>query len=184
MENRRDEFDELRSRAIQRLENPSLLPNSDNLKHFRPVLRLWNYPAFGNDTAWVFYKPLPQVNSQAPALIKKAVWNKKADQERFLQPMTGLKEGFHLTPTFDTASAEIDRPILSGLCESLSKIVIPPFVEDERIGVDGEHFGIETLGAFHSAKISWWSTFPEEWKEINQWFEITVKFAEEQFRSR
>jgi len=63
----------------------------------------------------------------------------------------------------------------------LSKIKIPPFLDVEMNGRDGELFGVETLDYFYNAKISWWSEYPEEWKELADWYEKIKTFLEEQF---
>lgn len=177
MKVRDDEWQELSKRALEILEKPALLLNAVDLRHFRPVLRLAHHPTFGDEKIWVFYRPRPQIDPQPKPRINSITWNKRADRERLFQPLAGLREGFHLSPTFEVSSAEIEKRDFEELLNGLSKIEMPPFLPDEMLGLDGEHFEAETLGNYHSAKVKWWSVYSEEWRELADWFDKATEKA-------
>ena len=75
--------------------------------------------------------------------------------------------------------SEVEK--LKKINDKLTEISLPPFIKDEILGLDGEHFGVETLGNYHNARITWWSSFPKEWEELINWFEKIRRFLEEKF---
>jgi hypothetical protein len=164
------------------LDNPRFLPKDFATKHFNPILHLWISPTFAPDKHWVFYKPIQHLNPLPKPIIRQIIWQKQNDYERLHKPLTGLKEGFHIEPSLQINSIEIEQKMLQTWLENLSKINFPAFSIDEHLGLDGERFGIETFGFFNSAKITWWSSYPEEWQEIVTWYEKVRKFLEEKFK--
>ncbi|MBX7173679.1 MAG: hypothetical protein K1X72_22105 [Pyrinomonadaceae bacterium] len=181
IENREKEWQQLQSNASQILDNPKLLPIDEKTKNFIPILHLWISPTFTPEKHWIFYKPQSQINPQPKPLIKQVIWKKTEDFKRLNEPLVGIKEGFHLEPTFEIKLAEIELEKLIKIIVNLAKISLPPFIKDEILGLDGEHFGIETLGNYHNARVIWWSSFPKEWKELINWFEKKRIFLEEKF---
>lgn len=180
-ESRQEEWVELEAKALRMLENPRLLSDDAATKHFLPVLHLWVAPGFTPSIHWVIYNPRLQIDPQPKPLIKQIIWDRQADFKRLYDPMTGLKEGFHTEPTFVTQIAEIEKDQLNDISAELANISITPFVRDETLGLDGEHFGVETLGSYHATKIFWWSSYPEDWKELVDWFEKTRHFLQKKF---
>lgn len=180
-ENREKEWLNLLSKATQMLENPRLLPTDRKNKQFNPTLHLWISPSFTPAKHWIFYKPQLQINPQPKPVVREIVWERIKDYERLHNPLVGLKEGFHTEPTFNIKTIEVEKEFFDKLHNDLAKIQITPFIKNEILGLDGEHFGVETLGSYHSAKITWWSSFPEEWRELVDWYEKVRKFLEENF---
>jgi hypothetical protein len=184
IENREKEWQELHTKATQMLENPRLLPKDETNKLFIPILHLWISPTFTNEKHWVFYKPQTQINPPPKPFVQQLIWRKDADFQRLNNPLIGLQEGFHIEPTFEIKTVEIENEIYQKFYESLAKIELPAFIKEEVFGLDGENFGIETLGFYHNAKITWWSAFPKEWQNLVEWFEKIRKFLEENFNDR
>jgi hypothetical protein len=180
-ENREKEWQNLLTKATQMLENPHLLPTDRKNKQFNPILHLWVSPTFTPDKHWVFYTPQHQLNPQPKPIVRQIIWRKEMDYQRLNNPLIGLEEGFHTEPTFETKTVEIEKEIFDKLHNDLAKIQLPPFIKDEILGLDGEHFGVETLGFYHNAKITWWSTFPEEWKELVDWYKGVKGFLDKHF---
>jgi len=182
IEKREKEWQELEAKAMRMLENPRLLPKDETTKNFAPTLHLWITPTFTPDKHWVFYKPRPQINPPPKPFVRQLIWQKQSDFKRLNDPLTGLQEGFHAEPTFETRTVEIEKEMLEILYQQLSEIRFPAFVRDEILGLDGERFGVEILGFYHQARVSWWSVYPKEWQEIVVWFEKTQKLLEENFK--
>ncbi len=180
-ENREKGWQELEAKVRHILNNPRLLPKDLRIKQFTQTLHLWISPTFTPEIHWTFYKPNLQINPQPNPIIQQMIWRKDADYQRLNNPLIGLQEGFHTEPTFEIKTIEIEKELFDKIHKNLAKIQIPPFMKDEILGLDGEHFGVETLGSYHSAKISWWSSYPKEWQSLIDWFEKTIAFVEKKF---
>jgi hypothetical protein len=181
-ENRGKEWQELETKAIQMLENPRFLPKDETSKNFLPTLHLWISPTFTPEKHWVFYKPQRQLNPQPQPFVRQMIWQKQSDFQRLNNPLIGLQEGFHTEPTFETKTVEIEKQMLENLHQQLSEIRFPAFAKDEILGLDGERFGVEILGFYHQARVSWWSVYPKEWQKLVDWFEKNQRFLEEKFK--
>lgn len=181
IENRENEWQELQANVRRVLDNPRLLPKDTTTKHFIPTLHLWVSPTFTPDKHWVFYKPQAQINPQPKPIVKQIIWRKEMDFQRLNNPLIGLQEGFHSDPTFEIKTVEIETEIYQKFHDNLVKIQLSAFIKDEILGLDGEQFGVETLGFYHNAKITWWSIYPKEWQELVEWFERTREFLEGKF---
>lgn len=180
-ENREKEWLNLLTKAMQMLDNPRLLPKELQIRQFNQTLHLWISPTFTPEKHWVFYTPQPRLNPQPKPIVRQIIWQKEKDYQRLNNPLIGLKEGFHTEPTFEIKTIEIEKEDFDKIHHELAKIAVTPFIKDEILGLDGEHFGVETLGFYHNAKITWWSSFPNEWEELVDWYEKVRKFLEEKF---
>ena len=184
LEKREKEWFELEAKAKQMLENVRLLPQAETTKNFVPTLHLWISPTFTPEKHWIFYKPRPQINPQPQPLVRQLIWQKQRDFNRLNDPLTGLREGFHAEPTFETKTVEIEKETLETWHQQLSEIRFPAFARDEVFGLDGETFGVEIIGFYHQARVAWWSVYPQEWQKLVDWFEKIQDFLEEKFNDR
>lgn len=182
IERREKEWQELEAKASQMLWNFQLLPKDETTRNFTPTLHLWISPTFTPEKHWFFYKPRPQINPQPKPFVRQMIWQKQSDFKRLNDPLTGLQEGFHAEPTFETKTVEIAKEMLENLHQKLSEIRFPAFVKDEILGLDGERYGVEIVGFYHQARVSWWSVYPKEWQELVRWFEKIQEFLEESFK--
>lgn len=182
IENRETEWQNLQAKALQMLENPRILPKDLQIKNFNQTLHLWISPTFTPEKHWIFYTPQPQINPPPKPIVQQIIWQRTADFQRLNDPLIGLQEGFHIEPTFEIKTIEIEKEYYSKIRTELSKIQIPPFIEVESDGRDGEIFGVETLDLFYSGRITWWSSPPFEWNELDDWYEKVRKFLEEKFK--
>lgn len=180
-ERREKEVWELEQNALRMLENPNLLPQDETTKHFSPTLHLWISPTFTPDKHWFFYKPQRQLNPQPKPFVRQMIWLRENDLRRLSDPLVGLQEGFHPEPTFEIKKVEIEKEIFENLHKQLSELSFPAFAKDEILGLDGERYGVETLGFYHRARVSWWSVYPDEWNNLVEWFEKTRNFLENEF---
>ena len=182
IEKREKEWQELELKARQMLENPQLLPKDETTRNFTPTLHLWITPTFTPEKHWVFYKPRPQINPPPKPFVRQMIWRKESDFQRLNDSLTGLQEGFHAEPTFETKTALIEKEMFETLHQQLSEIRFPAFARDEIRGLDGESCGVEILGFYHQARVSWWSVYPDDWQELVRWFEKIQEFLEENFK--
>jgi hypothetical protein len=182
IEKREKEWQELERKALQMLENPQFLPKDETTRHFAPTLHLWISPTFTPDKHWIFYKPRPQINPPPNPFVRQMIWQRQSDFQRLNDPLVGLREGFHIEPTFETKTVEIEREMPKNLHRQLSEISFPAFANEEILGLDGEKFGIEIIGFYHQARVSWWSVYPKEWQKLVDWFEKTQEFLEKSFK--
>lgn len=177
IEDRENEWQNLQAKALQMLENPRILPKDLQVKHFNQTLHLWISPTFTPEKHWVFYTPQPQINPQPKPIVQQIIWQKDADFKR----LNDSFEDFSIEPTFEIRTLEIDREFYREIRLKLAKIKLPPFLEVEISGRDGEIFGVETLDLFYIGRIIWWSECPNEWKELSDWHEKIRSFLEEKF---
>jgi hypothetical protein len=171
-EHREREFAELSARAEELLERPDV-----RLPHHRQLLRLWHYPSFSRFSSWLVY--LPHARRDETPVVLESVWNRQFDAERLLTPMEGLRHGFSTEPTISNRRAELPAEELSARVESLRRIVVPPFLEDGTVGLDGDLFGIETYSSKTAVRLRWWTMFYEEWGPLVSWAEAMRSFLVE-----
>lgn len=159
------------------LDNPRLMLKDLQIRQFNQTLHLWISPVFTPEKHWVFNEPQRQINPQPKPIVQQIVWQREADFRR----LKNLPEGFQLEPTFEIKTIEIEWEFYWRIRVELAKIQLPPFLEVEMDGRDGEIFGVETLDLFYSGRITWWSSYPQEWKELVDWYERIRKFLQEKF---
>jgi len=182
IENRENEWQNLQAKALQTLENPRILPKDLQIKQFDQTLHLWISPTFTPEKHWIFYTPQSQINPQPKPIVQQIIWQRETDFQRLNDPLIGLQEGFHIEPTFEIKTIEIEKEYYSKIRSELSKIKLSPFIEVESNGRDGEIFGVETLDLFYSGRITWWSSSAVEWHELIDWYEKVRRFLEEKFK--
>lgn len=178
-ETREKEWRNLQATAQQMLENPRLLPKDLQIRQFNQILHLWISPTFTPEKHWVFSEPQPQINPQPKPVVQQIIWLRDVD----LQCLNNLQDDFQTKPSFEIKTTEIELEFYRKLRSELAKIQLPPFLELEMDGRDGEIFGIETLDLFYSGRITWWSSYPVEWKELVDWYEKVRNSVEEKFSS-
>jgi hypothetical protein len=96
--------------------------------------------------------------------------------------LTGLREGFHVEPTLTSTFKPIERPRFDELLNTLARINLSVFARDEMLGLDGESFGVATLGIYHGAHVHWWSVHPKGWEPLAAWLTDAVAFLDGDLR--
>ena len=170
-EQRQKEFSELSARAEECLEHPDV-----SLPHHKLLLRLWHYPSFEHHVSWFVYAPLSRYEESDSPLVLEVVWNRPFDSQRFSDPLKGLQNSFSLEPTISFRRAELPLNELELKLANLRGIVLPIFVDDGSVALDGESFGVETFGFKSSIRLGWWSECYGEWKAIVAWAEDMRRF--------
>jgi len=141
------------------------------------LLRLWHYPSFSRSSSWLVF--LPHARRDETPVVVESVWNRQFDTERLLIPLEGLKHGFSTEPTISIRRGELDAGELSARVASLRRIVLPPFLEDDIVPLDGDTFGVETYESKAAARLVWWSEWHEEWGPLVSWAESLRRFLVE-----
>jgi hypothetical protein len=169
VEHREREFGELSARAEELLERPDV-----RLPHHRQLLRLWHYPSFSRHASWLVY--LPHARRDETPVVVESVWDRQFDTKRLLEPLEGLKHGFSTEPTISSRRGELPAEELRARVSSLRRIVVPPFLEDGTVGLDGDLFGVETYSSKTIVRLSWWTMCYEEWEPLISWAEAMRSF--------
>ncbi|NJM54471.1 MAG: hypothetical protein HC846_14505 [Blastocatellia bacterium] len=181
IESREKEWQKFQATAQQMLDNPRILRKDLQIRQFNQTLHLWISPTFTPEKHWIFNEPQSQINPQPKPIVQQIIWQKDADFQRLRNSEIDWQDDFQLSPTFEIKTVEIEWEFYRKLYSELSKVQLPPFLEVEMSGRDGDICGIETLDYFYSGRIIWWSDYPEEWKDLVDWYEKLRKFLEEKF---
>jgi hypothetical protein len=174
-ENRPKEWEILEEKALRLLSKPDLLLKNESAQL---LLRLWQYPAFDRYKVWAIYA---RRNNTEKFLVQRVIWDRRADGERFHDPLAGLRKGFHAEPKITTKIKEVDSAVITPFLKELAGIRVSPFVVRDELGVDGETFGIEFKKFAGNARFSWWCHATTEWRELEGWFFKTKNFLDTQF---
>lgn len=180
-ENRPEDWQQLQLKAREILDNPDLLPKDALLKFYQPLLRLWIYPSFAPNKAWLFYKPNFRTINSKIFIVREVTWDGNADYKRLANPLEGLKRGFHSEPEIAIKSIEIEQQIFEEIFSDLKTIQFPAFASYGSFGIDGTSYGIETFDFTGNTRISWWSHYPTEWQNLIEWFQKTTRYLEQSF---
>lgn len=115
------------------------------------LLRVWSYPAFSARVSWSV------IQEEQEFFIRRIVWDQNA-------------------PTISTYGSEVGMgsELFDSIYSKLQSIKISPFISNNRVGIDGEIYGIEFGNHMTSVSLSWWSHAPQEWAELEFWFKQTV----------
>jgi hypothetical protein len=120
------------------------------------LLRIWLYPSFSAKVSW--------------SLIKegKQFFVRRITYDRSLE-LVGSSSTYG-------CESELETPSVEEMLAVLKRLSIPVFIQNNSIGLDGETRGIECGAFMLSAAVSWWCKAPEEWKELEVWFNSAVTF--------
>jgi hypothetical protein len=173
-ENRPDELATLQNRAQWALEHPDLLEPSAQLQDMHERLRLWHDPAFGNPTTWAVFESREGASSSrsrhpSPQLVVREVtWDRRHDLGRFVDPLQGVREGFHAPPTILVQDGAIARELIDAWLQEIRQVSIPVLGVTPARGLDGESWGIEIDQPFLLVRLRWWEDGPTEWAPFTQ----------------
>jgi hypothetical protein len=168
-EQREAEFAEVTALAEEALKGR----RNDLLQVPRPLhgltLRLWHYPNFAPYTAWLVYLPRAEAGHEPAPIVHEITWDRPHDAQRFINPLIGLKFGFQRVPTITLREAALPNAELKRQLVDLEGIMLPAYVEDDIVGLDGESFGLETFKFISRLRATWWGDGPPTWKPLVDW---------------
>lgn len=130
-------------------------------------LVLWEYPAFQPAFSVSAFRVQPSSSAHVLRLVE---WNHPHDGERLGQPMVGLREGFHATPTLAVHEEPIEEEMIDCWLGELREITVPVAV-DAGGGLDGVACGLRAgwTPLFNSSELTWWGDGPPEWRALINW---------------
>ena len=169
-EQRSDEFQELEAVAKRYLRHSESIPSAESLADCEPQLRLWHYTALEAWTSWLVVRDRKTESLR----LRQVTWDRSTDQARFLgDPATGLREGFHTSPSIEVRDRDLPR---EDFHDRMAKLRTMSFIigsEDSGVGLHGETFGLQ-IGLFmNDLRISWWDDGPDAWREVTVWTDET-----------
>ena len=173
-ENRHEELQQLRATAREYLESPLSIPSAPDLRPCGSLLRLWVYPSFGDEVAWHIIR---RGRTQPHLTVRRVWWRQQADAERLLDPLRGLREGFHTTPAIEVRDRVLDAGAFERCADRLSEISVPLAIVSRGVSLDGTTFGIELPEA--RALFEWWDAYAREWEPLIKWAGETRQWLEE-----
>jgi hypothetical protein len=161
VENRPEERARLEASARHALEHPELREPHMAVRHLRPVLRLWRYPAIFAHMSLMVFAPL---GAAGMCHVRQMRWDMLADMARFTDPLEGVRQGVNTPPTLYVRDASPPEAILREHLSALRSIPIPIVGMEESVVLDGEHFGLRVYAQPHGAEVRWWGDGPAEWE--------------------
>ena len=136
-------------KGLQLLESPASYPSLGERPYARTLVRLWRYPSFEPYSSWALIEAKSQV------FLRRVTWDKS--------------QWLDFTPVTFGSEVLIEAPAYEGLLSRLREIQLPPFINFNRLGLDGVTYGIEISVFGLSARLSWWDTPPPEWAALGTW---------------
>jgi hypothetical protein len=159
MENRREERQQLQERGEAALMNALILdprPPPGSITAYR----FWHYPAFGVYHSWTII-----TNQNVPErIVRRVAWDRPHDMRRFVDPLEGVRQGFSAPPTLAMGDRVIMHETWEALFAEVAGASLPLFDFPERIGIDGESWGLAIPGYCEQALVQWWSDGPPAWR--------------------
>lgn len=166
-EKRQPEFRELETVAKRYLDQPTTIPGAPALDGWSQQLRLWHFPAFLAQRVWAVFQRRRPGDHTPDTMVRQITWERPADADRLLNPLQGLRRGFHKDPTVEVRDRLVDTVEFESRRALLHTISVSAFTP-AAVGLDGEFFGIELLGG-DTVSVEWWCEGPESWRELAAW---------------
>jgi hypothetical protein len=159
-EQRPEERAALETRGQRALEDATEHEPREVVRHLRPLLRLWSYPAFLAYTSWTVFDPPDDTHTR---LLRQVQWDRPYDLLPFADPLEGVKRGWQAPPTLSIRDAQVADALLRRHLEELRRLPIPVAGVEAPVGVDGELFGLQYDGVFLATRLQWWEEGPQAW---------------------
>jgi hypothetical protein len=144
-------------RALKLLHRPEAYPGVPELEG-DVVLRLMKFEGLGKYWVWVV------TAAGRRHFVRRVVW----DRPRDYRPGA-------LSPTIYGADAALPGGSMEGHLAELRSLILPPFLADDTVGLDGVGFGVEHRSHKLSAGLYWWFAPPEGWRPLAEWFDRCVE---------
>jgi hypothetical protein len=168
-EDRLEERVELEERARWELEHPEQLEPRQAVEHAYQVLRLWYHPAFSDYVCGAVLRPRGRNANTSTLLIRRVVWKRTTDMQRFADPLEWLKQGYRVPPTITVDDAPLPADQFAALLAEVALAPVPLVGIAVPLGLDGETCGFEQMESpFLHVRLQWWCDGPEEWREFTR----------------
>jgi hypothetical protein len=167
-ENRPEEIAALHEHALRLLVHMQDVPPTEPIDGFRPILRLWHYPAFDAYRAWMLFQATGGCERNPHWHVREVVWDGPHDMSRFAVPLEGVRQGFRSPPTITVRDAKVSSSVVSHSLRQLAHLPIPVIGIEGPMGLDGDTSGIESFDEFLRVSLEWWWVGPNEWRAFTQ----------------
>jgi hypothetical protein len=165
-EQREQTWAELEARAVRLLEHAKEVEPRDPVRRYGSLLRLWHFPAYGPQTTWTILTPGRKTPPGAGPLVREVTWDRPADDRRMAEaPGRGGDAG----PSLRLREAALPEAGLRELLEHGSHLAVPVVGCSHPVGLDGEHFGLETYEVSPGVRVQWWRDGPAAWRHFTDW---------------
>lgn len=137
-------------------------------------LQLLTLPSFETVVGWqvhrrqpIIYRRYPTENGGLPRFIAtRSAWAQAADAENFSSPVKRLAYLSRLSPNLSFQTAEIDPVETQQLLKTLRGLVLPLFIVDDSIALDGVSYELHHDSNMTKIRLRWWGEGPEEWRPL------------------
>lgn len=170
---------ELEARTQRLLEHPKDLEPRGLIRRYGSLWRLWHYPAIRPHKTWTVLTPGRKASAGALPLVREVSWDQAADNQRIFGPASA---GASLVPqpTLRVRDAFLPSTELQGFIEAAANLTVPLLVFANRVGLDGEFFGLETYEVSPFVRLQWWCDGPVEWRPLTDWAAALRAFLQAQ----
>jgi hypothetical protein len=165
-ENRYDEFRELEHTARGYLLRPDTIPSAPSLDAWFLQFQLWHFPSFTEHRSWAVYQRRERGSRLEHTMLRQTTWDYATDSRRLIDPLLGVSQGFHTSPTIEIRDRPISPEAFDSRIARLRDISFPAFYGRPG-GIDGEFFGM----AFPppASVVWWWCDGPASWRTLIDW---------------
>jgi hypothetical protein len=151
----------LEARALEILRRPEAYPGLPALRRSDVVLRLTKFEGLGKYYVWAV------AGGADMRLVRRVIWDRPTDN----------RPGA-MNPTTYGSDANVPADLLEQHLAALRSMVLSPFIPCAGVGLDGVNFGVECGNYMLSAGLYWWSSPPEGWQPLAEWFGRSVEALE------
>lgn len=137
-------------------------------------LQMLTVPSFETVVGWQVYRRQPIVYRRYPTengglprfLTTRTAWAQQADVEKFSSPVKRLEYLNRLSPNLSFQKVEIDSTEIQHLLRILRGLVLPLFILDDSIALDGVSYELIHDSSMTKTRLRWWGEGPEEWRPL------------------
>lgn len=124
----------------------------------------WRCPSFEPQRSWTVWRARREESNHR---LVRVTWDRALDWKRLADPMMGLRVGTSPEPTLTTDEAFVDARLWDEREHALRRrLIVPAFLPDDRIGLDGTRSGIHLPGHILGIHLEWWERGPEGFESV------------------
>lgn len=174
MEQRHDEFRFLQSKALAILSDAT----PPDVAHPSLIIRLHVEPAFGDFASRYVFAD----DDETTFLLRKTVWQRPFDAQRFTQPLMGLKHGWHSEPTVSIAMKPLPASMIAALLREARAMSAPDPDTKRGVSLDGTPHSLYMAGAFGEHTYAWNAiNVPQGWNDLAAWMQGAVEVMDNDY---
>jgi hypothetical protein len=161
---------ELVAAAERYLEHPKDLPPRESIGCYGSLLRLWHFPDYGPQRTWTILAPGKKAPAGASPMVREVTWDRDGDSDRlFTVPLETMSGALEARPTIRLRDAFLPADELQERLAAAADLAVPLVIFSQKVGLDGEYFGLETYETSPFVRVQWWGPGPAEWRHWIDW---------------